>query len=360
MKKTARFYSIAYNYYNCPLILRVILFPFIYIFVFLGQKKLLISKGEVLSSSIEKSIEKFNSSKFVKYDIIRSIILFAATPNEYFLYGFNGKTIRERDSFLTDMYRRLLLKDKENHLCWEILYNKYNFYTRTENFFKRDAILFSSETSFQTFELFCKTHKRIFIKENCGSYGFNARLVDYSNDNIETIYNQLKATNTDYIIEVAIRQNSKMALWNNSSVNTVRIPTFLTSKGFFISEPFLRTGRAGAIVDNAGAGGIFAVIDPTTGTIITDGVDEAGNKYTHHPNSGLQYKGWEIPEWEKLTKLCEEAHRLMSDHIYIAYDFAYTDENEWVLIEGNWGQFISQIATQKGSKSSFQKLINND
>ena len=28
----------------------------------------------------------------------------------------------------------------------------------------------------------------------------------------------------------------------------------------------------------------------------------------------------------------------MSDHIYVGWDFALTD-NGWVLIEGNWGQF---------------------
>ena len=76
-----------------------------------------------------------------------------------------------------------------------------------------------------------------------------------------------------------------MSQWNSSSVNTVRIPTFLTSKGFSVAEPFLRTGRAGEIVDNAGAGGIFAVINPSDGCIITDGVDEAGHTYVHHPNS---------------------------------------------------------------------------
>ncbi len=349
--------KIALLYYNLPLFIRITLLPFSYIIANTIKNRMVIFKGETLSLSIEKAIKKFNSSKKVEKDIIKSLLLFASTPEEYFLYSFTNKNYRERNSFLTDMYRLLLLKNKSSNIKFNVLYDKYCFYTITKDYFKRDAILFSSETSFQTFELFCKTHKRIFIKENCGSYGYNARLVDYSDDNIEAVYNQLKATNTDYIMEVAIRQNSKMALWNNSSVNTVRIPTFLNKNEFFISEPFLRTGRAGAIVDNAGAGGIFAVIDPTTGTIITDGVDEDGNVYTHHPNSGLQYKGWEIPEWEKLTKLCEEAHRLMSDHLYIAYDFAYTSEGEWVLIEGNWGQFLSQIATQKGSKKSFSNLI---
>lgn len=48
----------------------------------------------------------------------------------------------------------------------------------------------------------------------------------------------------------------------------------------------------------------------------------------------------------------------MKGHKYIAWDFAYTP-NGWVLIEGNWGQFLSQFATGKGLRKQFEKLINN-
>lgn len=48
----------------------------------------------------------------------------------------------------------------------------------------------------------------------------------------------------------------------------------------------------------------------------------------------------------------------MKGHKYIAWDFAYTP-NGWVLIEGNWGQFLSQFATGKGLRKRFEKLMNN-
>lgn len=353
--------KIALFYCELPLIIRLILSPILFLIVLIIKNKITIFKGERLSISIFNAIKKFGyvPSTSLNNDIIKNIVLFLITPEEYFLYNFKNISLKQRDTFLPDMVRLLLLKEVSGNSKFNLLYNKYNFYKRTEEYFKREAILFDNETSFSVFSDFVQKYERVFIKENCGSYGYNARLVNLKKDNISDVYNELVESNTEYIIEVAIRQNQIMATWNNSSVNTVRIPTFLTNKGFFCAEPFLRTGRAGAIVDNAGAGGIFAVIDPKDGKIITDGVDEAGHTYIHHPNSNIQYKGWVIPEWDKLIKICESCHKVMSDHIYIAYDFAYTDKGEWVLVEGNWGQFVSQIATKVGSKKIFKQLISN-
>lgn len=354
-RKIALFYS------ESPLIIRLILLPILFLIVLIIKNKITIFKGEKLSISISNAIKKFGyvPSTSLNNDIIKNIVLFLITPEEYFLYNFKNISLKQRDAFLPDMVRLLLLKDVSGNSKFNLLYNKYNFYKRTEEYFKREAILFDNKTSFNVFSDFVEKHGRVFIKENCGSYGYNARLVDLKKDNINDIYNELLDSDIEYIMEVAISQHPMMAIWNESSVNTVRIPTFLTNNGFFVAEPFLRTGRAGAIVDNAGAGGIFAVIDPNDGKIITDGVDESGHTYIHHPNSNLLYKGWVIPEWDKLIKVCEECHKAMSDHVYIAYDFAYTDKGEWVLVEGNWGQFVSQIATKVGSKDLFKKLISN-
>ena len=89
-----------------------------------------------------------------------------------------------------------------------------------------------------------------------------------------------------------------------------------------------------------------AAIDESSGLIISDGMDEQGNKYQKHPESNLPYKGFQIPEWEQLIDLATKAHLQMDRHRYIAYDFAHTD-NGWVMIEGNWGQFLAQFALDK-------------
>lgn len=79
-----------------------------------------------------------------------------------------------------------------------------------------------------------------------------------------------------------------MAALNESSCNTVRYLSFLNKSGFFAITPFLRTGRKGSVVDNAGAGGIFANVDVKTGVVYTNGIDELGNEYECHPDSGIR------------------------------------------------------------------------
>jgi hypothetical protein len=149
-----------------------------------------------------------------------------------------------------------------------------------------------------------------------------------------------------------------MAVWNNSCVNTVRMTSFICTDGkHVILQPFIRTGRNGAIVDNAGAGGIFAVFDPETGIVITDGVDESGNRFEKHPDSNIVYRGWQIPYYNELKTLTEIVHRsLPKYHKYVGFDFALSTKG-WLLVEGNWGQFVGQIAEQKGVRYQFEKLM---
>ena len=94
-----------------------------------------------------------------------------------------------------------------------------------------------------------------------------------SEGEVMDLYNQLTEKG-EWIAEELIKQHPDMAQWNPSSVNTLRVPTFRTSDGCRILQPFFRTGREGSVVDNAGQGGVFAVFDPDTGIVVTDGVDE--------------------------------------------------------------------------------------
>ena len=143
-----------------------------------------------------------------------------------------------------------------------------------------------------------------------------------------------------------------MAAWNQSSVNTVRVPTILTGKGFHVLGCFMRTGRVGSIIDNAGGGGILAAVDDESGIVNSDGFSEDGTFHTNHPDSNLHYKGFQVPDWQGLLSIAEAAHRNMSNQRYIAYDFAHTDDG-WVMVEGNWGQFLSQFANGVGLKKQF-------
>ena len=51
-------------------------------------------------------------------------------------------------------------------------------------------------------------------------------------------------------------------------------------------------------------------------------------------------------------------HSLIKDYPYVGWDFALT-ETGWVLIEGNWGEFVCQQMTNKrGFKQEFINYLN--
>lgn len=315
--------------------------------------------------SIKKDIDELSHrfgvelSKKVRNDILNSSILFGSSPHEYFLFKFLKRDVYDRANFLTDAFRIQLLKKYIGiDLFKNEIVNKYGFYLHQSDFFHRPVMLFSKATSYNEFEAFVKESGGVFCKENSGSFGHNARKINDTDESaLKDIYSGLILSGTDWILEGYIVQDERMSSWNQSSVNTIRIPSYLIDNGFTVFVPFIRTGRKGAEVDNAGAGGIFAAIDEKTGKIITDGADESGNFYLFHPDSKITYKGWQVPEWENLLAFAAEAHSRMKHHKYIAYDFALTQDG-WVLVEGNWGQYMcQQTSTQKGFKKQFINLL---
>lgn len=317
------------------------------------------------NKKIKASIKKFypeasaEEIPILVKDIKHCYYKYLTTPDEFFLLGFN-KNISSpyRSSFLTDKYRiRCLLKTISEEKFVNELWDKYNFYKIAKMYFNREAMCLGQETAFDDFVSFTNKHKDLFIKPLSDSFGRGARsVIIKSQTDVADIYKELKSYGT-WIVEERIHQCEETKMWNPSSVNSVRLPCLLSNGRFNVLQPFFRTGRKGSIVDNGGGGGIFACIDLQTGTISSDGSDEMNRFYKEHPDSGLTFKGWMIPRWPELLEVAERVFRdCFPTHRYIGFDFALTDKG-WVLIEGNWGQFIGQYNDKIGVKDLFVKYL---
>ena len=211
----------------------------------------------------------------------------------------------------------------------------------------------------ECFVEFARRNHDLFVKNNSLSKGRGAALYHIEcEEDAENLFNQLINSGDRWVIEEKIVQHPLMSLWNESSVNTVRLPAVLNNGQFTVFGPCLRMGRVGSIVDNASAGGVFAVIDVETGCLCSDGFDDkTGKYYTKHPDSGITFRGWQIPMWKELLETAEKIHRKIPHQKYIGWDFALT-ENGWVVVEGNWGQLLSQYNDHIGLKKLFFKLLN--
>jgi glutathione synthase/RimK-type ligase-like ATP-grasp enzyme len=149
-----------------------------------------------------------------------------------------------------------------------------------------------------------------------------------------------------------------MAIFNESSVNTVRCMTFCTSEGIVVPYCFMRVGRSGSFVDNGGAGGIIIGVNPHTGVVDTDGFDEYNNHYFLHPDSGITFKGFKIPDWERMLNICKSAALKITEMGFLSWDMAHTDDG-WSVIEVNGvGQLIGpQIVYRRGIKKEIEQYL---
>ncbi len=326
--------------------------------------------GEVYSVTLNKAFDTFLTpeekadKKIVKEltdDIIRCWLRYQALPYEYFSYDLMNCDDAKRATYMTDVQKNsACIKYSGLEPYLKEISDKYAFYQLMQPFFGRKVFHVEANTDKNQFMAFAIKVKRLFCKNNLGSRGSGAFAAEVNEEKDAAILFEQLTQNAedDWIIEERIVQSKEMAQWNPSCVNTVRLPAFMTKCGFKVLDPFFRTGRAGSIVDNAGQGGVFAGIDPETGVIISDGVDELGHSFATHPDSGLTFKGWQVPRWKELLETAEKAHRTIPHHKYIGWDFALTDKG-WVLIEGNWGQMVGQYATKVGVKKEFMQYIQN-
>lgn len=290
-------------------------------------------------------------------DILGAYDQFLMSPEEYYMLDFANKGLQERSLYISDfeMHRLLMGYNGGGVNTESELMDKVAFCKKMNSYIGRAITEVTSAKDFEQFKVFARGHKQLFCKPNYECKGVGIFYQEINNEqSIVDCFNKMIEAGGRWIVEEKIIQTRKMAVWNTSCVNTIRYYSMMDRKGNYNVLPHcLRTGRKGSIVDNAGSGGVFAAIDPSTGIVITDGVDEMGRYYNSHPDSKVRFKGWQVPRWEELCHLVESAHRkMLPRHRYIGWDWALT-ENGWVLIEANWGQFLNQYVEKTGRRKEW-------
>ena len=135
------------------------------------------------------------------------------------------------------------------------------------------------------------------------------------------------------ICEECIVQHPDIAAFNPSSVNTIRVQTLVENGKCHHLYAGFRMGR-GALVDNFHAGGIIASIDVKTGITCMDAIDLDGVHYPVHPESKLPTLGFQIPHWDKVLEMTENAALRLENVGLVGWDVAITRDGP-CLVEGN-------------------------
>lgn len=296
--------------------------------------------------------------KRLKNEMRKAYRVCRAIPLEFFLWGLEGATKEKMKSFVTlkYMFEVMIKRVGLNH--YAEVEDKFVFAQLAAPYFHRSVVPVRNEGDWESFKNAVLQGKRMIFKssyKSCGK-GVFVKEIQSESEARET-FDDLLRHGANWVVEDCIVQCQSMAEWNSSSVNTIRISSCLVNGKFNMFTSCFRIGRQGAIVDNAGSGGVACNVDSATGLVITDGVDEYGNHFTEHPDSHKVFKGYQVPRWDEAVKMVEEMHRtILPNHCYIGWDLALT-ENGWVLIEANWGRFLNQYVDQVGRRKEFDRYL---
>ena len=278
-------------------------------------------------------------------------VRFGCSPEDFFRYRFYEKSNYERNKFITHRRCQRIIKKYNDKNKNHIFQNKVTFNEHFKDFIGREWLCLQNASQTE-FEDFIKKHKQVIMKPINGGQGKGIFKLSYDETkNVEYVDDY-----RNYIVEELLIQHEEMSKINSSSVNTVRVLTF---KGQIIACA-LRTGSAGAVVDNLRSSGVCAHVDVDTGIIDTKCMDKDFNTYISHPDSKVVMVGIQLPEWEKMKEFIHNAVKIVPEVEYVGWDVAILKDG-FALIEGNHdpGHSVVQMIAQTGLYQTIRRIKNS-
>lgn len=165
--------------------------------------------------------------------------------------------------------------------------------------------------------------------------------------------------NEALIFESVVKQTKQFAAFNESSVNTVRFMTTLYPDGSArVIATFIKIGRAGKCVDNAGGGGnVDVCVDVETGeikyAIQYDGWRNIMD-IEKHPDSGNQLNGVVVENWQSIKEEVKKFQQAFPYCKAAGWDIAITDEGPVVIEVNDFWDRTGQFFIRKGWRSEIR------
>lgn len=269
----------------------------------------------------EEQVRRHMKRYGVLYDILQAY---------YVLYRAWELSDEEMDSYARQKNSETLWAKYNDPQQTRILADKYLFddvyrdYTGRKFWVNRDS-------SFEEFCQFAGDLEYLFCKpiESGGGLGTEKYQVT---DDLRGLYDTLMGKER-LLVEECIKQHPEVDEFIPGCVCTIRVVTLMDKDGVHTICAGMRFGHDG-ITDNFSQDGMVADIDIETGTIITDAIDKKGHVYEVHPISGKRFKGFKVPNWDKVRKVTEDAIRVQDGVNYVGWDVAICQDKA-VLVEGN-------------------------
>lgn len=295
------------------------------------------TKGKGMAKKVIQShvcSDDIKDTYAVVLDMLYCLHRFGFSFENYCTYDFaHNKDLEYRSSFVADKLRYHYCDILNSKKIFEIMTDKYACYQHYGKYFKRTMIGCYSEKDRDGFNSFVNHHTSFIYKpiEEHSGHGveiFNCDKI------VPNVFFDNKLANGAFVIEELIEQGEELARMHPNSVNSCRVLTFTLGKKVEIIGTTWRVGAGNAIVDNAGSGGMYASINPKTGIVETDAINFRGLQFEKHPDTGVQFRGFQMPLWNEAILLVKEMASLISGSTLISWDIAYSNKG-WVMVEAN-------------------------
>jgi len=280
-------------------------------------------------------IEKMMGEAILRLDMIYSLHRFGACFEDYFLYRFYDLNVIGRQKYNTLKMQYGYCELVNSAEIRNLFEDKGKCYDLLKPFYKRDLFVVISRNDAKGLVDFIKKHSSFIYKPLNGHSGIGIKIYrdfDFSNNsNLEALVSQ---GDGKFVVEELIIQAPEMAVLHKESINTIRIATFTVNNEVTILGAALRVGTGTANVDNAGAGGMYASVDADEGIVNSIARNNLGYTSLRHPDTGVIFPGFVIPEWENAIKLVKQMAVTVKGATVISWDLAYSTKG-WLMIEGN-------------------------
>lgn len=200
-----------------------------------------------------------------------------------------------------------------------------------------------------------QVNRRIVAKSPRGQAGRGVSIheVQGSADGIQidgrpafAVLNELRRSGRTLLEEYVV-QHDVLASFHPSSLNTVRVISFLRDDGQVdLWAAILRIGNE-LDVDNFSAGGVAAKVNLDTGLVeglvfVQDPFTDAPGR--HHPFTGVQVTGTQLPFWHEGLTLVRQIALKNATVRSVGWDLVFLP-NGVAILEGNdnWGKTLIQL-----------------
>ncbi len=218
------------------------------------------------------------------------------------------------------------------------LRDKSRFNRRFEAYVRRDWIDIR-ESSDKDLATFLVRHPLVMAKvpDSEGGAGIE-KIVRDGNESAGELRDRLSSSR-QFLLEEFVVQHPDMALLNATSVNTLRIVTFVRDGVVHVLARVLKMG-AGGDIDNFSAGGMYTMLDPD-GVALYAAFDRHDAMHTVHPLSGTSIVGFRVPRFSEVIELVSKAALELTDVPYVGWDVAIAP-NGPLIIEANYNTGVFQ------------------